>query len=459
MFSKLPTECLLEILKTLNSHHNLYQCILVNRAWCNAAIPLIWSDPWKHVYEYYDEEEEDEEDLSELLLSTFISCLSEEDRNVLVDSGVILMDWMKKGTCFDYPAFLRHLNFNDISYGVKRFISRNVGKYDLNLTNFLIERIGSLSVKKVKRLDFLGFIDRFNRITPHIDYSSFMLKILPEATIALGYVRKFVLKGDIKPEFFYDLANRCRSIEDLEIHDIFKDNDGLAYLIRSQKSLRSFYLEATNKKKTFEITSIQNAFIGIDSLICLRMKDKLLPLKLFLNCTGLQKLHLDSIKDDVQDMEEFVNHVFPELKNLRIRVKNISINHISLLINNTRGHIDELCIYGKVKDLENAFKFRDSLDKKCTNLCTLSLAFQHIENFIPSLPILFKTFKYLKYLDLMLSVSENQRNIGEDLVEIAPHIQKQLDYIHFPKNWYCDEESRKKFFNILDRNDLDIMMR
>ncbi|CAI2166610.1 16126_t:CDS:1 [Funneliformis geosporum] len=459
MFSKLPIECLLEILKSLNTHNDLYQCIFVNRAWCSAAIPLIWSDPWQHVYEYYDHEEELEEDLPEMLLSTFISCLSEEDRNFLIESGVILMDWMKKGTCFDYPTFLRHLNLNDISYGAKRFISNNFGKYDLNLTNFLIEKIGSLSVKKVKRLDLLGFIDRFNLITtPYVDYSSVMLKFLPEATNAFEYIRKFVFKGDIKSEFLYGLANRCRTIEDLEIHDIFKDDDALAYLIRSQKSLRSFYLEAT-KKKTFEITSIQNAFIGIDSLICLRMKHKLFPLKFFIKCTGLQKLHLESINDDVQDMEKFVNHGFPELKNLRIRVKNISIKHISLLINNTRGHFDELFIFGKVKDPENAFIFRDSLVKKCVNLYILSLAFLNIENFIPPLPVFFKTFKNLKYLDLMLSISENQRNIGADLVEIAPYIQKKLGYIHFPKNWYCDKESSKKFFNILDRKDLVIMMR
>src|SRR4030095_5983354 len=106
-------------------------------------------------------------------------------------------------------------------------------------------------------------------------------------------------------EFLYALANSCKLIEELEFHDIFEDNDALACLIRSQKSLRGFRLEAASKSpKNFEITNIKNAFQGIETLVDLQTNKKLLPLNLFTKCIGLQRLHLDSMNDDIQGMEE-----------------------------------------------------------------------------------------------------------------------------------------------------------
>jgi hypothetical protein len=452
----LPTECLVEILKILSTDYTIYHCIFVNRAWCNAAIPLLWSDPWKHIFECYEEEDEDDE-LSEMLISTYISCLSENDHNYLIDSGVILMDWMKRKPCFDYPAFLRNLNFNDISYSIEKFIIKNIEKndYDSKLINFLIEKIGILFMTKIQKLDYLQFLDRFNQII-HVDYSPLVLRNLPKAKNAFGQIRKLVCRGDTHPDFLFALSKCCKLIEDLEVLDVYEDNNALAHLISSQKSLRSFRLEVSiNAPRNFEIINIQNSFKGIETLIDLQLHKKLLPLNLFLKCNGLQKLHFDSKYDDIQGLEDFVKQKFPDLRDLKIRVNNIFILQFSQLINNTQG-FDKLCISGNVKDPENALIFRDSIIKKCFNLYSLSLAFQPIENFIPTLPILFKTFKNLQFLDLMLSSSIDKLNIGDDLIEAALHIPKQLCYIHFPKNWYCDKESNKRFFDVLDKKHMNL---
>ncbi|RIA89936.1 hypothetical protein C1645_771085 [Glomus cerebriforme] len=392
-----------------------------------------------------------------MLISTYISRLTDDDRNFLIESGVTLTDWMKRKTCFDYPAFLRNLNFNDISYSVEQFIFKNFEKYDLNLINFLIEKIGHLLITKIQRLNYLGFFDRFDQIF-HVDYSLFVFKSFPNGKCTLEYIRKLVCNGNMHPEFLYALADCCETIRDLEFLDIYEDNDALAYLISSQKSLRSFRLEVSNKaSRNFEIINIQNAFQGIETLIDIQLNKKLFPLTLFTKCNELQKLHFDSKYDDIYGMEEFVKQKFPNLKDLKLRVKNISAIQLSKLINNSMG-FDKLCISGNVEDPENAMMFRDSIIKNCINLYSLSLAFQQIENFIPKLPILFKTFKNLQFLDLMLSVSVDKLNIGNDLIEAAPYISKQLCYIHFPKNWFCDNESNKRFFDVLNRRNLTILL-
>src|SRR3954453_510216 len=89
MASKLLTETLTQILSELELD-DLFSCALVNREWCQIAVPILWSDPWKK----FDCTLIDDKYI--LLISTYISCLSEDDRNILNLSGVLSSDLTRR---------------------------------------------------------------------------------------------------------------------------------------------------------------------------------------------------------------------------------------------------------------------------------------------------------------------------------------------------------------------------
>src|SRR5207237_4758287 len=44
----------------INDNNALYSCILVNKIWCEAAMPILWTDPFKTLCNivFYDNEED-----------------------------------------------------------------------------------------------------------------------------------------------------------------------------------------------------------------------------------------------------------------------------------------------------------------------------------------------------------------------------------------------------------------
>src|SRR6266496_1750310 len=107
MATKLLTETLNQIFNELELDE-LFSCILVNRKWCQIAIPILWSDPWKNIdtyiafsYNYGNIKK------YVLLISTYISCLSEDDRNIILNLSDIPSSNLLTRPFFDYPIFLR----------------------------------------------------------------------------------------------------------------------------------------------------------------------------------------------------------------------------------------------------------------------------------------------------------------------------------------------------------------
>src|SRR6266496_5186893 len=148
MASKLPIECLRRIFEELTKSdqiadpftHNdaivysnlnhLYSCILVNRTWCNTAIPLLWKDPmhwlsikvddpvkqaivpWKDQLRFYVPFTYARSGRLPLLISTYFACLPEISRRSLKANKAFKVpeDIIETKTYFDYPFFLRRLN-------------------------------------------------------------------------------------------------------------------------------------------------------------------------------------------------------------------------------------------------------------------------------------------------------------------------------------------------------------
>ncbi|CAG8582068.1 3877_t:CDS:2, partial [Racocetra persica] len=91
--TSLTFDCFEEILSHLiDSPKTLYSCILVNRLWCRTAIPLLWSHPFE--VHGFGERSSD-------IIQMYISCLPEDERQLLIDEALIrlfftgaIMSWL-----------------------------------------------------------------------------------------------------------------------------------------------------------------------------------------------------------------------------------------------------------------------------------------------------------------------------------------------------------------------------
>ncbi|CAG8508684.1 3502_t:CDS:1 [Scutellospora calospora] len=102
---QISTECLEEIFKYLeNDHNSLFSCLLVEHSWSRIVIPILWSEHW--------------EKANGKLIETYIACLDESDRDILLEEGVDLPD--NPAPLYNYPRYLKKLDLGlleDIIYG------------------------------------------------------------------------------------------------------------------------------------------------------------------------------------------------------------------------------------------------------------------------------------------------------------------------------------------------------
>src|SRR5829696_2811221 len=131
MASKLSPECWMHIfhyldnLNTRESCADLHSCLLVNRFWCKIIVQILWKDPFS--YQLSSEK-------FNLLLKTYLKCLSEQSINRLEEANIMLKTF-NETPMFYYPEFLRGLvvdnmrfdgcisiydliNFEEISYEI-----------------------------------------------------------------------------------------------------------------------------------------------------------------------------------------------------------------------------------------------------------------------------------------------------------------------------------------------------
>jgi hypothetical protein len=113
---KLTSDCIEEILKSLdrdNDRASLYSWTLVNRSWCQVAISLLWSHPFKNMrFDGNDNEK------GYLLIRTYISCLSDEATQQLIDEGHKIK---KIKTLFDYPTYLKELHIGNLQVSIAQW--------------------------------------------------------------------------------------------------------------------------------------------------------------------------------------------------------------------------------------------------------------------------------------------------------------------------------------------------
>src|ERR1044072_8016572 len=181
----LPADCLNEIFEYFeNDKVTLYSCLLVNRLWCEVSIRILWMCVWN-----YD---------------TLIACLPNDSKEILYKNGIITSTSTSKPPLFNYIAFIRNLEIDNI---IKNIIKEYYDYYDSPILNNKI----CILVQEIYKL--------FNQISSlrELHFCSKVVESAPNATPTLAgdclkHLSKLSCRSDIHSEFFYQLSQKCHNI-------------------------------------------------------------------------------------------------------------------------------------------------------------------------------------------------------------------------------------------------------
>ncbi|CAG8481498.1 19019_t:CDS:2, partial [Racocetra fulgida] len=155
-----PSEILYEIFKHFeNDPDNLRSCVLVNRTWCANAIQILWNKPFHLLLSR-------SLDSSHHLISTYLSCLSPDERHnldlltfpqtySLSSSFSFITSKSYSSPTFNYPSFLRHLAYYPLTASVQEWcVINNLNTSDNN--PIMQKIIHVLWVGSVKEIELAG---------------------------------------------------------------------------------------------------------------------------------------------------------------------------------------------------------------------------------------------------------------------------------------------------------------
>src|SRR4051794_34761378 len=102
---KINVDCLLLIFNELKNKENfLHFCFLVNKEWCNIAVPILWKE-YSCVYLWSTNEENES---YKKLINTILSCLSSSSNQLLSENDIKLPSTIfSKTPLFNYISFCK----------------------------------------------------------------------------------------------------------------------------------------------------------------------------------------------------------------------------------------------------------------------------------------------------------------------------------------------------------------
>ncbi|CAI2168489.1 3295_t:CDS:1 [Funneliformis geosporum] len=424
MNSNLPTECLLQIFENFGPTNNnwddsfklLHACILVNRKWCEAGITILWREPieWLHSKEH-------NRNRLVPLISSYISCLPQDSKFQILNSGLQLPVSPFSLVAIDYPSLLKGFDYQSLYNAIDFWVNANykpdyeIYQDDVIFHQFqLMELICRLLMNRCKNLKRFSIFMKAGNKGMKVDI--LQLPLLPGAKECFSNITEFSCKGCLFPEFMYLAAQTCRNIKRFNIECCCKDNEGLAKLIELQKVpldciLINFkgnqipLLESAIRKKSHSITNVR--LFGYEMV-----------LDYFRECKNIERMRLKISSPMLSDVaKNFMNSSFPKLKELFISMNTLSQS--SVLIKNTHGSLESLTINSIYLNETELPAFTETLINSCKNLYHYDGPF-HIER-IETLQSFFQNCPKLECLIL--------RKINGDNLDISDALQRSGPFV------------------------------
>ncbi|RIA90726.1 hypothetical protein C1645_823026 [Glomus cerebriforme] len=264
-----PIECINEIFKYFQDDKiSLHSCLLVNRLWCRTIIPILWSRSFFLI--------QTSNNSSLSLTKIYLSFLNEEEKQLRNYHPELYPIF--KETLFNYPNFLKEIDYETIFLMVKFWVKINI--------NLVI-------------------------VSPHSQYSSQIMN---------------KISNKISQSLFKMFLRNNAKINMITIKS-FKDNPDLPYI----PNIEEFFISSFSNLKSFHF-SINLPFHTLPNTYSLLKS-------LSKTCNTLSHLFIDSYfnKDDDDDKEEIFFNMIKIQKNIKKLIinphGNIPKSILNLIIN------------------------------------------------------------------------------------------------------------------------------
>ncbi|PKY14595.1 hypothetical protein RhiirB3_426614 [Rhizophagus irregularis] len=474
MTPQLNFDCLTRIFKFIIEEDDdsslLYSPSLVNKLWCQAAIPFLWSNPWK-----FNSNRNNLQWKRNILIKTYLSCLYQESREILINKDffkelflilsdhsssqetiktnkngkTLLINNIQNRPTFVYPEFLRHLKLNSLVYAVKFWSKSNLSESNIQTVykNTLIEMINYLFNKStcLFTLD-IRYCDGENFQSLQI-LANFLETSNGNIKSLLG-LKTFEYNPGTIPELdriFKSLSITSHKIKRIPIYpDIVIDN--LTKLIKVQKNISEVIVtNGSYDPYDWEESDVISIIIErANSITHLTLEDIYFPLSFLSLFVNLKELFLKSIHFN-EHWNPLSEICLPNLQMFHFEPKNSDMKLISKFIYN--NPYDLLQIKIKCEKIENSFLTKDlfiTMTNYCQNLTIyegpiISNATKELKEFLISC-------KNLLILHLYsINNNLNYENFDNLLNEISQIIPTKLNTLIISGRWTITSNSLENF--------------
>nr|CAG8506898.1 5595_t:CDS:1 [Entrophospora candida]CAG8585288.1 16034_t:CDS:1 [Entrophospora candida] len=265
MASSLPNLCLKRIFEYLNDDKNtLHSSLLVNRHWCQEAVSILWRSPNAH--------------MSKQLVEVYISCLSDEEKQVLNDHGLNLPPSTLSRPTFDYAKYLRVLHIGGLYHHLWWWCNlRRDNCIGADGRWILTEHLLKLFISRCPALcqfscDTTCLLEKFDitkypgasSCLPHIQHLTLTGKRLKK------YFEKFAICNNLRqlktylPVYEWDNKRQCRNTEKFDA-----EVKGIVDFIKLQDKLQDlelygdYYGNDTSGKIIAALESQANSLVSL----------------------------------------------------------------------------------------------------------------------------------------------------------------------------------------------------
>ncbi|PKY29052.1 hypothetical protein RhiirB3_530247 [Rhizophagus irregularis] len=378
-----------------NDKKTLRSCILVNKTWCEILVPILWKNPWKYLKGGNEK----------LFLKVIVShSTNEKLTNHLTKRYKFLINSYNK-PLFDYISFCRHLNLKEI----EKIIINNINE--------------EKEILNIKQEIFKLFINENTKFTHLYIPQKFYYKIqnIPGAKHCFSEIGFLSCNTNINDEVLNGLTKFCKLIKELELF-IQDDNNNyeIIKLIETPKKLFSIKFITKCHYKTDEpfCEILENSLIKHANIIQHFTTTNIPVTKTLTSFVNLKRLELDDNFNELKACNWLERLSFPFLQVLKAR--RVPIKVIIILIENSRGYLNEINIDYVSHDENNNKRIIQAIYQNCTYLKYLKLVIRNSN--ILELEKLLINCQYLNGLYILVNNMFDSYNIE--------HNDRVIDWDH-----------------------------